>query len=95
MNIQHKSGDTKGEFYIEQNGEIAGKITYSKLGNTQIIVDHTEVSDDFKGQNIGRKLVEHVVNYARNHQLKIIPLCPFAKSIIERDETLQDVVKRM
>lgn len=94
MDIQHKSGDTKGEFYIGESGDAKAKITYSKLGNTQIIVDHTEVSDDLKGQNIGKKLVEHVVNYARNRELKLIPLCPFAKSIIERDESLQDVLKK-
>jgi uncharacterized protein len=94
MNIQHKNGETKGEFYIEKNDESVAKITYSKLGNTQLIVDHTEVSDEFKGQNIGRKLVEHIVDYARKNGKRLIPLCPFAKSIIDRDEALQDVVKR-
>lgn len=94
MNIQHKSSDTKGEFYIDKNGVTVAKITYSKLGNTQIIVDHTEVSSDFKGQNIGKKLVEHIVDYARSKELKLIPLCPFTKSIIERDQSLQDVLKR-
>ncbi|MFU8813616.1 MAG: GNAT family N-acetyltransferase [Balneolaceae bacterium] len=94
MNIQHHSGDTKGEFYIERNGDTAAKITYTKLGSTQVIVDHMEVSDDVEGQSIGRKLVEQIVNYARKHELKLIPLCPFVKSIIERDESLQDVLKR-
>ncbi len=94
MNIQHKEGDTKGEFFIEKNGQTQAKITYSKLGNTQIIIDHTEVADELKGQNIGKKLVTHAVQYARENKLRLIPLCPFAKSIIERDESLQDVLKR-
>lgn len=94
MNIQHKEGDTKGEFYIEENGNSIAKITYSKLGRTQIIVDHTEVADEFKGRDIGKKLVEKVVSHARDHELKLIPLCPFAKSIIERDQSLQDVIKK-
>lgn len=93
MDIQHKSSDTKGEFYIGQNGDTVAKITYSKLGNTQLIVDHTEVSDELQGQGVGKKLVEHIVDYARNKGVKLIPLCPFAKSIIERDKSLQDVVK--
>lgn len=94
MNIQHKSSETKGELYIEKNGVTVAKITYSKLGNTQIIVDHTEVSSNFKGQNLGKKLVEHIVDHARSNELKLIPLCPYAKLIIERDESLQDVLKR-
>jgi predicted GNAT family acetyltransferase len=45
MNIQHKSSDTKGEFFIESNGEVKARMTYSKLGSTRIIIYHTEVSD--------------------------------------------------
>jgi len=94
MDIQHKSGETKGEFYLEENGEAKAKMTYSKLGNTQIIIDHTEVSDDLRGENVGKKLVEFGVDFARKHNLKVIPLCPFAKAIIERDESLQDVLRK-
>lgn len=94
MNIQHKSGDTKGEFYLEDGGEVKAKLTYSKLGNTQIIIDHTEVSDDLRGENVGKKLVETAVQFARDHNLKILPLCPFAKATIEKDESLQDVLRK-
>jgi len=66
---------------------------YSKLGNTQIIIDHTEVSDDMRGQDLGKALVEAGVEYARERELKIIPLCPFAKSVIEKDPDLQDVLR--
>jgi uncharacterized protein len=94
MNIQHKSGETKGEFYLEENGEIKAKMTYTKLGNTQIIIDHTEVSDDLRGKDVGKKLVQKGVEYARKHNLKVIPLCPFAKATIERDKSLQDVLRK-
>jgi len=93
MNIQHQSGDTKGEFYLEENGEVKAKLTYSKLGNTQIIIDHTEVSEDLRGEDIGKQLVETAVQFARDHDLKILPLCPFAKATIEKDESLQDVLR--
>lgn len=93
MNIQHSSGDTKGEFNIEKGGEVQAKLTYSKAGDTRIIIDHTEVSDTLEGKGVGKQLVEHAVNYARENELTVIPLCPFAKSIIERDESLQDVLK--
>lgn len=92
MDIQHKTGDTKGSFFIEEDGEVKAEITYSKAGDTKIIIDHTEVSDELRGENIGKTLVEHVVNYARENKLNVIPLCPFAKSVIERDESLQDVL---
>jgi predicted GNAT family acetyltransferase len=94
MNVQHQSGDTKGEFFIEKEGSVVAKMTYSKLGSTQIIIDHTEVSDDMRGQDLGKALVEAGVEYARERGLKIIPLCPFAKATIEKDPDLQDVLRK-
>lgn len=91
---EHQSGETKGEFFLEQDGNVKVKLTYSKLGDTGIIIDHTEISDDLRGKNVGKTLVEHAVNYARKKELKVIPLYPFTKSVIERDKSLQDVLKR-
>ena len=93
MDIQHNDGSSKGSFFIEKEGEQVAEITYSKAGNTTIIIDHTEVSDALRGENVGKKLVKRAVDYAREQELKVIPLCPFAKSVIERDESLQDVLK--
>ncbi len=92
MDIQHREGQSKGSFFIEEDGEVKAEISYSKAGDTKIIIDHTEVSDELRGENIGNELVEHAVNYARKNELTVIPLCPFAKSVIERDKSLQDVL---
>lgn len=92
MDIQHKEGKSKGSFFIEQKGEVKAEITYSKAGDTKIIIDHTEVAEELRGEDVGRKLVEYAIGYARKNELTVIPLCPFAKSVIERDESLQDVL---
>lgn len=92
MDIQYRAEDSKGSFFIEKNGDVKAEMTYSKAGSDKIIIDHTEVSDELRGENVGKKLVEHAVNFARENKLKVIPLCPFAKSVIERDESLQDVL---
>lgn len=94
MNIQHESGESKGSFFIEEEGEVKAQLSYSKTGDTGIIIDHTEVSREMRGKNIGKALVEHAVEYARNKNLRVIPLCPYAKSVIEKDQSLQDVLKR-
>lgn len=94
MNIQHKTGASKGSFSIEEEGEVKAQLSYSKTGDTGIIIDHTEVSDELRGQGIGQALVEHAVAYARKNELAVIPLCPYAKSVIEKDQSLQDVLKK-
>lgn len=90
--IKHNESDTKGEFILEKEGLQVGKMTYSKMNKNKIIIDHTEVEEPFLNTGSGRELVEHGVKWAKNNGLKILPLCPFAKNLIERDPDLQDVL---
>lgn len=91
MNIQHEESETKGAFYIERNGIRAAEMTYSKAGPKKIIIDHTEVSDEYRGEGFGKKLVFHAADYARSHDLKILPLCPYARVVFRRNKELHDV----
>ncbi|MDZ7807103.1 MAG: GNAT family N-acetyltransferase [Gracilimonas sp.] len=92
MDIQHRSSDTKGEFFIEKDGKHIAEMTYSKAGGDKIIIDHTEVFNSGRGKGYGKKLVEHGVQFAKENNLKILPLCPFAKAIIMKDDDLKDVL---
>ena len=65
MNIQHEQSDTKGAFYIEEDGTRVAEMTYTKNGDYRIIIDHTEVSESQKGKGLGKKLVYHSAEYAR------------------------------
>lgn len=91
MNILHDQSDTKGTFYINQNGLKVAEMTYTKNGNYRIIIDHTEVSESQKGKGLGKKLIYHVANYAREMNIKILPLCPFARRVFQQDKDLHDV----
>lgn len=77
---------------LVRDGKQAGKMTYSRMGQSKIIIDHTEVEEPFKNTGAGRELVEHGVKWARENDTKILPLCPFAKNLIDRDPDLQDVL---
>lgn len=67
-------------------------MTYSVAGENKIIIDHTEVFPEFNGKGIGKKLVLEGVKYARENNLKIIPLCPFAKALFMKLPEVQDVL---
>lgn len=93
MNIQHEDSKTKGAFFIEKDGERAAELTYSKMGDFKIILDHTEVNDSYKGEGLGKALVYHAAEFARENDLKILPLCPFARAIMSRNkEDFKDVI---
>ena len=92
MEIQHKDNDKKGAFFIEQNGEIVAEMTYVWTGKAGIIIDHTHVDKKLKGQGAGKQLVIKAIEFARENDLKIMPLCPFAKSIFDKEITFRDVL---
>ncbi|MDY6065849.1 MAG: GNAT family N-acetyltransferase [Finegoldia sp.] len=70
--------------------KIVGESTYSDSGKIWII-DHTQVSDGYQGRGIAGRLVEELVNKAREAGVKIIPLCPFAKKEFEKHKEYEDV----
>ena len=92
MNIQQEESETKGEFFIEEGGKRLAFMTYSKAGPSRIIIDHTDVSEALKGKNAGKQLVAAAVDYARKNKIKIVPLCPFARSVFDRVKEYADVL---
>lgn len=92
MEIQQINDIRKGYFEAIEDGKEAGKMTYTWAGDSKFIIDHTEVSPEFNGKGVGKKLVMAAVEYARNNDLKIIPLCPFAKSVFDKVEEIRDVL---
>jgi len=68
-------------------------MTYTWAGEDKLIIDHTHVEDELRGQSVGRKLLDQLVKMARDKNIQIIPLCPFAKSVFDKDSTIHDVLK--
>ena len=94
MLIQQKQDSSKGLFYVEEAGKLLAEMTYSMSADKLMIIDHTEVSDELRGKNVGYQLVHAGVEYARANQLKIMPLCPFAKSVFDkRGSEFADVLR--
>ena len=91
MVIQHKQLDGRGMFYMGHDGGILAEMVYS-LSNNKMVIEHTEVNVELEGQGVGRKLVQTAVEYARTHNIKIVPLCPFAKSVFDKTTEWQDVL---
>ena len=92
MDVKHIFNESKGAFIIKNDTERLAEMTYSKAGQNKIIIDHTEIDDSLRGQGAGNKLLMEAVNYARVEKLKIIPLCPFAKSVFDKDPSISDVL---
>lgn len=92
MEIIHKDYGRGGEFLAVEDGFEMGEMTYVWGGDEKIIIDHTGVSPKYSNQGIGKELVKSAVEFAREKNIKVVPLCTFAKAIMQRDKSLQDVL---
>jgi hypothetical protein len=92
MNIkQEEEHHHAGAFYIDDNGRRMGEIRYL-VRNGVMNIYHTEVNPELKGMNMGFKLVEAGVKYAREAHVKVLPTCPFANAVFKKTPEFGDVL---
>ena len=92
IEITREEGESKGRYVARVDGHEA-EMTYSRMGEAAIIIDHTGVPNALRGRGVGLALVRRGVEDARAEGRRIVPLCPFAKAQIARRPEWQDVLK--
>jgi predicted GNAT family acetyltransferase len=92
--IKLEDSGSKGRYILRSPQGAVAEMTFSKVGEHMIIIDHTEVPDAFRGQGVGLRLVARAVEDMRAAGRKIIPLCPFANAQFRRHKEWADVLKQ-
>ncbi len=87
------------EIYMEENGEVIAKIQFVPSGSDEngrelITVKHTFVYEGHNGKGLGKKLVNKIVEYAKEENKAIIPECSYAKKVLESNEEYQSVLAK-
>jgi len=91
--IHHEDGDRHGMFFIEREGRRVAELTYNMHGDTAV-VGHTWVDPTLRGGKLAPRLVEAVVDWAREGQRKISPACSYVRMVMDRSpDTYRDVRK--
>ena len=83
---------TRGQFFVSVDGKQEGKMTFVFAGDDKIIIDNTEVNPGNNGKGFGKKMVAEAVKFSREKNIIIIPLCPFAKSVFDKNLEFSDVL---
>ena len=92
LEVTQHNWETKGEFVATFDGQKAGLMTYSWAGDDKISIDHTEVEQAYNGKGVGKAMVYKAVEFAREKNIKIIPLCPFVKKVFDKTPEFRDVL---
>ncbi|MFY9881469.1 MAG: GNAT family N-acetyltransferase [Pseudolabrys sp.] len=80
----------RNRFELDADGHIAFS-NYKRTDGVLTIL-HTEVPKALEGRGIGSALIRGVLDTARSQGLKVITVCPFAKSYIERHPEYTDLL---
>ena len=80
-------------FYIgeSETNDIA-RITWTVGGEKLILITHTFVAPELRGQSIAGKLLDKVVAYAREENLKVKPVCSYAVVKLTRTDEYADIL---
>lgn len=89
--IAHIENEQRRGFFIEQEGKVVAEMTYSRVNDKLIIVDHTLVDDSLAGQGVARSLLDALVAWARSSGTKVLATCPYAIAQFNKDPSIADV----
>jgi uncharacterized protein len=89
--ISHDESGSGGVFYIEDAGRRIGEMTYSRLGDKRVVIDHTEVDPRLRGGGVARQLLDAAVAWARQTGTTLKATCSYVIVQFARDKSLADV----
>ena len=73
-------------------GDAVGGFIFYRLSDGTITLIHTEVDPAYEGQGVGAALVAAALDDIRARGLRLVPLCPFVRSYIDRHPEYGDLV---
>lgn len=88
LNLEGKNGVF---IMLDEDNKEVGELTFM-LKEEQMIINHTGVNPELRGQGLAEKLVLEAVEYARKNQLKIIPFCSYVSVYLGKHPEVQDVI---
>jgi predicted GNAT family acetyltransferase len=93
VTIDREELDGTHEFVLRIDGERFGFLEFTRPQVGVMCVEHVEVAPDLRRTGLGRQLVEKAVAFARETDLRVVPICSYARAVIERDPLLRAALK--
>jgi hypothetical protein len=81
IEVTHNQNANRFETRI---GEFPGKLDYI-LDGKNFVITHVGVHPELRGQGVAGRIVEASLTYAREHSLRVIPMCSYAAAYIRRN----------
>ena len=75
--------------------EIEGSIAFIefKLSNEKLFLIHTEVPPELEGKGAGSAIVQKALQYAKDNNYKVVPICAFVQGYLKKHKEWDDIVE--
>lgn len=81
----------EGRYTILVDGQPAGELDFRTVDGRRVFI-HTGIRERFEGQGLAGQLARWVLDEARAEGLKIVPLCPYVASYVDKRPDDQDLI---
>ena len=86
-----KNNTHRHRFELDTEGKLS-VVDYQNVDDETLALVHTEVDESLEGQGVGSHLVEGVLQYVEQNNLKIVSVCPFISTYLKRHPDWNRVV---
>lgn len=89
-----KLDDENNRFFIEDDDQLLGELKFTPLTEEDTItIDHIFVKESARGQGYAHKLLESAITYAESNNKKILPICPYARFVFNKESNIQYILQ--
>lgn len=78
-------------FEIAVDDRTAGHVAFVDADGRRVFF-HTEVDEAYEGRGLARTLVKQALDATRDEGLAIVPVCPYVKRVVKKDDSWADHV---
>jgi predicted GNAT family acetyltransferase len=89
LEVRDNPAELRYELVLD--GNLAGTIRYRRLPGALALV-HTEVEPELEGRGLGARLVAGALEDIRARGLRLVPICPYVRSYVDRHPEYGDLV---
>jgi len=91
MDIEIKEKQHTGKLFVGEEAKPKAEMTFTRENEKLINVKHTNVSEELKGQSVGRKLLDHLAEKARKENFKIKADCSYVQHVFNKYDDYNDI----
>ena len=88
VTIDREDHNGGSEFVLRLDGERYGFLEFTRPQPGMMRIEYVEVSRELRGTGLGKQLVEQAVAFAKDAGLKVVPICSYARAVIQRDPAM-------